>query len=372
MMKELPVKAWLMTALRALPALFLTMSVTVSVSAKEYLLTGVKPDQLALIDPAARQVERTYTIPDAGTGVLTLVNSADGKRAYALVNRWESVSGIDLDTGEQVFRADFSTLERRIKATFAMDLSPDGKELYVYQLPVRRLPDSYQVEDTYIAVYDTSAGLDAKPVRTFPAPRRTAILATSTDGSKLYAISWDVTILDAQTGRTLGSHRLRNWARPDYSEPDVLGIWPQWEQTGIYTNPYYAVRTDLSPDDPAAYKTGIFALDLASDDFRVMDFEDTSAIIFSSVVNPVNRDEAFGVYTTLSKIDMAAGKLLKRVDLDHTYYTVNISGDGKEVYVGGTMDDIAVYDSSNLEKIGTIKLESGNDMALSSLRIIHR
>ncbi|MEZ5593830.1 MAG: hypothetical protein R3F53_25235 [Gammaproteobacteria bacterium] len=34
------------------------------------------------------------------------------------------------------------------------------------------------------------------------------------------------------------------------------------------------------------------------------------------------------------------------------------------------MDDIAVYDNSNLEKIGTIKLESGNDMALSSLRIV--
>ncbi|MEZ5593831.1 MAG: hypothetical protein R3F53_25240 [Gammaproteobacteria bacterium] len=133
---------------------------------------------------------------------------------------------------------------------------------------------------TLISLYDTSAGLDAKPVRTFPAPRRTAILAASTDGSKLYAVSWDVTILDAQTGRTLGSHRLRRWARPDYSEPDVLGIWPQWEQTGIYSNPYYAVRTVSVRTIRPPYKTGIFALDLASDDFRVMDFEDTSAIIF--------------------------------------------------------------------------------------------
>jgi len=341
-------------------------------SAKEYLLTGVKPDQLALVDTAARQVERMYTIPDAGTGVITLVPSPDGKRAYTIVNRWESVSGIDLDTGEQVFRADFSTLERRVKATFAMDISPDGKELYVYHLPTRLLPDSYQVEDTYIAVYDTSAGLDAKPVRTFPAPRRTAIMAASNDGSKLYAVGWDAVILDAQTGEELGKHAIRHWNRENYSEPDVLGVWPQWGQTDIYSNPYYAVRTDLSPDDPAAYKTGIFTLDLASDEFRTVDFEDTAVIIFSSVVNPANRDEAFGVYTTLSKIDMATGALVNRIDLDHTYYTVNISGDGKEVYVGGTMDDIAIYDSASLEKVGAIKLPNGNDMALSSLRIINR
>ena len=350
----------------------LTVAGLTSVSAKEYLLTGVKPDQLVLIDAQARQVEQTYTIPDAGSGVLTLVTSADGKRAYAIVNRWESVSGVDLDTGEQVFRANFSTEEKRIKATFAMDLSPDGKELYVYQMPVRLLPDSYQVEETYIAVYDTSVGVDAEPIRTYPAPRRTAILAASTDGSKLYAVSWDISVLNAQTGQAIGTHRLRRWDRPNYSEPDVLGVWPQWNQTGVYSNPYYAVRTDLSPDDPAAYKTGLFTLDLATNEFRVQDFEDTAVIIFSSVINPVNRDEAFGVYTTLSKIDLAEGKLMDRVDLDHTYYAVNISGDGKEVYVGGTMDDISIYDSATLEKIDVIRLPSGNDMALSSLRIINR
>ena len=341
-------------------------------SAKEYLLTGVKPDKLVLIDAQARQVEQLYTIPDAGTGVLTLVPSSDGKRAYAIVNRWESVSGIDLDTGEQVFRADLSGEDLRVKAMFGMDISPDGKELYVFSSPVRLGLDDYEVQDTYIAVYDTSAGLDAQPIRTYPAPRRTAILAASTDGSKLYAVNWDISVLDAQTGQAIGSHKLRGWERPNYSEPDVLGVWPQWNQTSVYSNPYYAVRTDLSPDDPAAYKTGLFTLDLATDEFRVQDFEDTAVIIFSSVINPVNRDEAFGVYTTLSKIDLAEGKLVNRVDLDHTYYAVNISSDGKEVYVGGTMDDIAIYDSETLEKIGAIKLPSGNDMALSSLRIVNR
>ena len=45
---------------------------TGQVFAKEYLLTGHKPDQIAMIDTAARKVERSFTVPDAGTGISTL------------------------------------------------------------------------------------------------------------------------------------------------------------------------------------------------------------------------------------------------------------------------------------------------------------
>ena len=348
------------------------LGTTLSVTAKEYILTGVKPNNLALVDTQARTVERLYPIPDAGSGALTVVPSADGKVAYAVVNRWESISGIDLDTGEQVFRADLSAGDLRIKAMFGMDVSPDGKELYVFMSPTKLGLGEYEVQDTYIAVFNTADGVGAKPVRTFAAPRRTAILASSTDGSKLYAVGWDINAYNPKTGQLVGSHKVRNWARPNYSEPDVLGVWPQWNQTSVYSNPWYAVRTDKSPEDPSAYKTGIFTLNLETNEYKYTDFEDTAVIIFSSVVNPVNRDEAFGVYTTLSKIDMAKGELVNRVDLDHTYYAINISGDGKEVYVGGTMDDIGVYDSATLEKIDSIKFPNGNDMALASLRIVNR
>jgi quinohemoprotein amine dehydrogenase beta subunit len=340
--------------------------------AKEYLLTGQKPNRLVLVDPKARAVERVYELPDSAPGPLTITPSPDGQIAYVIVNRWESVTGIDLNTGEEVFRADFSSPDRRVKAIFGMDISPDGKELFIYQSPVKLGLGEYEVEDTYIAVYDTGSGVGTQPVRTFPAPRRTPILISSTDGTKLYALNWNLTVLDPKTGAVIGEHKIRNWDRPNYSEPDVLDIWPQWEQTQVFSSPYYAVRTDLDPNDPAAYKTGLLTLDLETDEFRVQDFEDTSVVIFSSVINPANRDEAFTVYTTLTKVDLDKGEVVKRIDLDHTYYSINIAADGSEVYVGGTMDDIAVYSTKDLERIGTIKLPNGNDQALASLRIIER
>lgn len=340
--------------------------------AKDYLLTGVKPNRLVLVDPAARKVERAYTVPEAGPSILTVTPSPDGRVAYAIVNHWESVAGIDLDSGEQVFRADFSTEERRVKATFAMDISPDGKELYVFQSPVRLGLGEYHVEDTYIAVFDTADGLGAQPVRTFEAPRRTAILSSSSDGKKLYAIGWDIVALDPMTGAEIESLGVRHWNRPNYGEPDVLDVWPQWEQAQVFSTPYYAVRTDLSPDDAAAYQTGMLTLDLNSGEMQARDFEDTSAIIFSSVINPKRRNEAYGVYTTLSKIDVEKGELIERINLDHTYYAANVSSDGREIYVGGTMDDIAVYDSQSLEKLGEIRMPGGADMVLASLRMIQR
>ena len=80
--------------------------------AKDYLLAGLKPDKLVLVDPAARKVERTYTLRDGAPGPAMIVPSPDGRVAYVIVNRSESISGIDLDSGQEVFRADLSKPRR--------------------------------------------------------------------------------------------------------------------------------------------------------------------------------------------------------------------------------------------------------------------
>lgn len=348
-------------SLGALPAL-----------AKEYLLTAVKPNKLVLVDGKARKVERVYEVPGAGPSILTVTPSRDGKRAYVIGNRWESVIGIDLDTGEQVFRADLSSGDVRTKAMFGMDVSPDGKELFVFQSPVTLGLGEYTVGDTFVGVYDTSSGIDAKPVRTFSAPRRTAVLMMSDDGKKLYAANWDITVMDPKTGEVLDTLPVRTWNRPNYSEPDVLDVWPQWEQANVFSTPYFALRTDLAADDPAAYKMGMLTLDLVSGEFAMNDYENFDVIIFSSVVNPVRRNEVYSVYTQLGKIDIEKDELVKRIDLDHTYYVINVAGDGSELYVGGTMNDISVYSTDNLEKLARIEMPGGADQVLASLRVVNR
>src|SRR5215470_9660606 len=104
---------------------------TPALAAKDYLLAGQKPDKLVLVDVGGRKIERSYTLRDGAPGPVMIVPSPDGRVAYVIVNRSESLCGIDLDTGQEVFRADFSKPPERVKA-FAAEISPDGKELFVY------------------------------------------------------------------------------------------------------------------------------------------------------------------------------------------------------------------------------------------------
>jgi len=337
--------------------------------AKDFIVTGVKPDKLVVVDTAARKVVNTFTIPKAAPGPVTITASPDGKIAYVIVNRWESVSGIDLATGKQVFRANLSGGDMRVKAMFGMDVSPDGKQLAVYESPVKLMPGEYQVQPTRISFYDTAT---SKRIRSIPVPRQITIIMFSKDGSKLYGMGRALYVLNPQDGTVIKRHETQKWTRANFAPPDILDVWSQWEQANTFSTPYYTARTDKKPDDPTAYWTGILTLDLASGEFKLKDVENTDVFYFSTVVSPTNKNHVFGVYNQLAKLDVAQGKSIKRVDLEHSYYDINISSDGKEVYVGGTMSDIGVYSAETLKKIGTIKMPAGANMAISSMRVIQR
>jgi quinohemoprotein amine dehydrogenase beta subunit len=340
-----------------------------SALAKDYILTAVKPDKLVVIDAKARKVVRTVTIPDGGPGPLTITPSPDRKIAYVLVNKWESASGIDLDTGKQVVRMDFSGGDMRVKGIAGMDVTPDGKHLAVFESPVKLGLGEYKVQPTRISFYSTKTG---KRERTIPAPRQCTIIFFSADGSRLNAMCRGLYVIDPKDGKIIEEHKTQRWTRPNFSPPDILDFWSQWEQAGMFSTPYYAVRTDKKPDDPTAYVTGILTLDLKTGAFKLKDVENTDIFYFSTVVSPVNRNIVYGVYSNLAKLDIKAGKSLGRADLDHSYYAINISSDGKELYIGGTMSDIAVYDAATLKKIGSIAMPGGANMGIASVRVISR
>lgn len=355
-----------------LAGLILTVSGGAAAEITEYLVTGNKPGFIHILDMKQQKVVRSHKIPDAGRTVYSLTPSPDGQVIYALTNRMRSLVGIDVDSGEQVFRADFNEGDIRRQAFYALDISRDGREIYVYQLSTRIMLSEYQQLPTRIAVYDTSSGLDAQPVRTFDAPRRIHMLMKSKNDKWLYAMGFDIYKMDPKDGRIVETLPLRNWSLKNRSLPDVLDFWPLWDQTDIFSTPVYSVRTDKAADDPAAYKTGLLTLDLDTGDYEINDFENTSVLIFSTVISPTKK-HAFGTYTQLTKVDLENNRLAKRIDQDHTYYAVNISADGSEVYVGGAACDVATYDAESLRKTGQIFMPDGcGDQSTATLRMIRR
>ncbi len=343
----------------------------VSAAAKDYMVVGSRPNRLHVIDLAARQVQHTYPIP--GNGFISIITlPKDGKIAYVLTNRNESIAGIDLDTGKQVFRADMSEPGVRVKSMMAMAVSQDGKQIFVHQIPTRMKKNEYEVMPTRIAVYNTADGINAKPVRVFPAPRRIGMLATSSASNRFFALGWDMYAFDAGTGKIDKTFPLRNWKREGIGEPDLLAFWPQYEQTGILSTPYYAPRTNVEPTSPEAFQLGMLTLDLEAESMAVAEVANAETAIFSSVVNPTNKSEVFAVMNQVTKIDLAAKKIVKQAPADRSYYAINISSDGKELYLGGATELVSVYDSETLKKIGEIVMPGGHDQGTSTLRIIQR
>ncbi|MGH8136609.1 MAG: quinohemoprotein amine dehydrogenase subunit beta [Steroidobacteraceae bacterium] len=337
----------------------------------DYLVTGAKPDRLFVIDPATQSVQAQFHIPEANGIVGLIVPSPDGRIAYVLVNKLESIVGIDLFTGQVVFRADLSSARERVKTMFAFDVTPDGRELIVHELPTRLEPDEYQVEEPRFAVFSTAAGLAAKPLRQFPAPRRVHMVLAKKDGRSFYAFGFELYEFDRSSGRLMGQRGIRSWQLPNHSIPDMLAFWPVTEPAGIFSSPVYSTVTAPAGPGEGVAKTGLMTLDLNTGRLAYNDFEDTAALIFSTVMSPV-RPEAFGVYTQLTKIDTKNHVLAKRIDLAHTFYSVNISSDGSTVYLGGAMCDVSSYDALTLEKKGNMRLPGCTDQTLATLRVIRR
>ncbi len=337
---------------------------------RDYILTGAKPDHLFVIDAASRSVASDFRIPEANGWVGSIATTADGKVAYVLVNRMESIAGIDLTTGKQVFRADLSQGNERVKSFFGINVTPDGKQLIVYELPTLLELNEYKVQEPRFAIFDTSAGLAAKPVRQFPAPRRVHMILPKKDGLSFFALGFQLYEFDLASGKLLQERGVRDWNRPDYSLPDVLAFWPVSEPTGVFSTPTYSMH-GAGEGKPGVQRTSLMTLDLGSGALSYQDFEDTVALIFSTAISPV-KGQAFGVYTQLTKIDTVKGVLADRVDLAHTFYTVNLSSDGKEVFLGGTTCDIAFYDPDTLKQRANMKLPGCPDQSISTMRVIRR
>lgn len=336
--------------------------------AKDYILAPARPDKLVVVDTEKMAVEKVITIKDAGPTPMVPVVAPGGKIAYTSVNKTESIVKLDLATGETLARVDLSTPEERVKTLFGLALSPDGKTLAAYQTPVRLLPTHFEVQPTRIAPYDADT---LKLQKTFEAPRQVTLLAWSRDGGRLYGLGRALHVMDPVAGKLVEDLPIQSWKPETYLQPDVLAVWSQHESSGVMAVPFYTMRKDKEPTDPEAPRTGLLTMDLDSGQMVMRDVRAMDVFYFSTAVNPA-KTRAFGAYNVLESFDLEKGASVKRVPLPHSYYSVNVSTDGKTVWLGGALGDLAAYDAETLEKKGQVDLPGNASMSLASVRLFTR
>jgi len=338
----------------------------------EYMLTTNYPNNLNVIDLASDSLYKTCKMPDAfGPGTIQL--SPDRKTAYVLGNHYADVYGFELDSCKQVFHASITQQPgEKARSMFAFTVSHDGKELYAIANPTLMLNDRYEVKEPRLDVYATDAGLDARPVRSFPAPRQLTIMQSGDDGT-LYVAGADIYKVNVKTGKFDVLIPSRHWKRANYSAPDVLYVWNQQTYRHDFSLLYTTARFKDQKQDPATADLlyGLFSIDLKTGKTETTDFGPLTEIYFSGMRSPKDPNLMFGVLNRLAKYDIKHKKLLQSATLDHSYYCISFNKDGSKIYLAGTFNDVAIFDADSLKQIGSIKLPGG-DMAITTAQVFVR
>ncbi|WP_010323734.1 quinohemoprotein amine dehydrogenase subunit beta [Marinobacterium stanieri] len=339
---------------------------------QEYMLVANYPNSMHVIDLQTDRLYKSCELPDAfGPGVTQM--APDGKTAYILNNHYEDIYGVNLDNCEVTFHASMSLQKNeRTKSIFSFAISADGEEIYAVQNPTMLYRDHYRVQPARLAVYDTSAGLDAKPVRTFPSPRQVTVMQAGDDGT-LYMAGADIYKVDVNTGEVDVAIPSRNWDRPLYAPPDVLNAWPIQSPTKDFTILYTTAKfQDESYDlNTADWIYGFMNVNLETGETETTDFGPITEIYFSGMRSPKDPNLVYGVLNRLAKYDIEKKELVGAAELDHSYYCIAMNHDGSKVYLGGTFNDVAIYDADSMEKLGNIQLPGG-DMAISTSQVFMR
>ena len=338
----------------------------------EYLVVANYPNNMHVIDVEADTLYKSCELPDSfGPGAIQM--APDGKTAYILNNHYEDIYGVDLDTCEVTFHAPMGWKSgERTKSIFSFAISPDGDELYAVQNPTLLFRDHYRVQPPRLAVYDTSSGKNAKPVRTFPAPRQVTVMMTGDDGT-LYMAGPDIYKVDVTTGEREVAIASRNWERPLYAPPDVLNVWPIQSPSNDFTILYTTARFQDETYDlnTADWLYGFMNVDLETGETSTRDFGELVEVYFSGILSPKDDNIVFGVLNRLAKYDIEKQELIGVAELDHSYYCIAINHAGNKIYLGGTFNDVAIYDADSMEKLGSVQLPGG-DMAISTSQIFIR
>lgn len=338
----------------------------------EYLTVVNYPNNLNVVDLQSNSVYKTCALPGAfGPAVINI--SPDKRNAFILNDRFAAIYGIELDSCKVMFKADLSPGEgERAKSIFSFTLSADGKEAYAVINPTTIGRDHYRVGEPRFIVFDTSAGLTAKPIRSFPAPRQSNIMLPGDDGS-VYLAGQNLYKINPRNGDTRITLPIRDWERPTHAPLDLLYFWPvqtpQKDFTILYTTARY--QDDKQDLDTAEFQYGFLNVNLATGEAEAREFAPLVEVYFTGLRSPKDRNIIYGLLHRLTKYDISTQQLVKAVEPDHTYYTLLGNRDGSRLYLTGTLNDIAVHDADSLEKLTNIVLPGG-DMSLGTGQVFVR
>jgi DNA-binding beta-propeller fold protein YncE len=344
--------------MRRLPAVFLlfllALSIVATAQQRELMVMGIHPHALVVFDTSKDEV--VAEIPVHGRAPKEIECSRDGKYLYVTTEGRSQIEVVDFANRkvEDVIRLAPDGYRFVIYGTA---LSRDGKVLYVHVKPVRLLADEYQVEAPRILAYDLTTH---KSHKILDMPEGVASLIAVGDGKRLIAWGRDLYFVDIAQGRIVDTVPLET-PGPSHGLLNSLPLFTQFEQSGIFSLPYYTANSLNGKD-----LMGLVNIDVETGKTNLVELG-PAVPLFSSVVSP-DRKRAYAVMNHLVVVDLEGRRVTNVIDLDRTKYVANISRDGRKLYVSGAGPFMDIYDTETLKQ--TKKIELSGDGSVTALRVV--
>ncbi len=320
----------------------------------EFMVMGIHPHTLIVLDTSTDEVVAEIQL--RGRAPKEIERSRDSKHLYVTTEGRSQIEVVDF-------------VNRRVEdviqlappgykfVVYGTALSRDDKVLYVHVKPVRMLPDEYRAEPPQILAVDLSTRKSRKIAEV---PEGVGALVALGDGRRLVGWGRDLYFIDIAQGKVTETFPLET-PGPAHAPLDSLPLFVQYDQTGIFSVPYYTTN-------PANGSTamGLVNVDVETGKTDLVELG-PAVPLFSSVVSP-DRKRAYAVMNRLVVVDLEGRRVTNVLDLDRTKYVVNISRDGRKLYVSGAGPFMDIYDTQSLKQIKKIVLSG--DGSVTSLRVV--
>jgi DNA-binding beta-propeller fold protein YncE len=263
----------------------------------------------------------------------------DRKFLYVATNR-HLVHKVDLAASRVVATADVSNngWERFM---FGFVLDPDGRTAYGALMSRRTDKDEVVIGKPVVAQFELETG---KLLRSVDVPWGVAHLVSVRGGTTIYAFGQDLYKIDT-TGAEL---RLVETVPMFDKGMNILPFWDYaFDNGGVASMNYYTEKY-----------MGLLLVDQQSGDIRDIVLKGEPAMAYSVVLAP-DRKRAYAVMDDLTVIDLAKRSYVASVpNNEGTCYGVNVSSDGRKVYVGGGGATVTIYDAKTLKRIKVLQMAS--------------
>jgi DNA-binding beta-propeller fold protein YncE len=265
--------------------------------------------------------------------------TSDRRFMYVATNR-HLVHKVDLAQNRVVSTADVKA-DGWDRVMFGFVLAQDGATGYGAFMSRRADKGEVFIGKPVVAQFELDTG---RILRSVEVPWGIAHLVSVRDGKGIYAFGQDLYKID-----TTGAELKVVETVPMFDKGiNMLPFWDYaFDNGGIASMNYYT-----------ATAMGVMLVDQRTGAIDDIVLKGDPAMAYSVVLAP-DRRKAYAVMDDLTEIDLAKKTYLRSVPIaEGTCYGVNVSSDGRKVYVGGGGSTLTVYDAQTLKPIKVLQMAS--------------